>query len=75
MHLSASTTDAFFFSQLQGPDDDFSDHISIRAVDASRRGRPLRRLQRRVPGDARLVPAAELGGASSCATPASPRRT
>jgi hypothetical protein len=35
MHLSASTTDAFFFSQLQGPDDDFSDHISIRAVDAS----------------------------------------
>jgi hypothetical protein len=31
MHLSVSTTDAFFFSRLQGPDDDFSDHISVRA--------------------------------------------
>ncbi len=36
MHLSVSATDAFFFSRLQGPDDDFSDHISIRAEDVTR---------------------------------------
>ena len=38
MHLSVSNTEAFFFSQLQGPDDDFSDHISVRAVDPGRSG-------------------------------------